>query len=154
MPDLHKDAVHAFWDSYDRKTLYRVICALERVESWVLDSEPDIEPAIMELGRVIDSVTDFNLAGNEDAVIRVLASTCSSRTMRIMQSLDLAKPNTAADLLIYAEDHAAGDTTPANAHIKMFLQRNMVFEKLQLLSRVFSTQRISLVIKALERYNG
>jgi len=154
VPDLHKDAVHAFWDSYDRKTLYRVIASLERVEEWAMDEEPDLEPALLELGHVIDSTYDFNLDGVQDAVIRVLAMTRSARAMRIMQSLDLAKPNTAADLLIYAEDNTKGEVTAANAHVKMFLTRNMVFERLQLLSRIFSAQRVALVIKSLERYNS
>lgn len=154
MPDLHKDAVHAFWDSYDRRTLYRVIVALERVETWMLDEEPEIEPALLELGRVIDFAGDFDVSGNEDSLIRILASTKSSRAMRILQAIDLAKPGTASQLLMYAEDHAKSDTTAANAHVKLFLQRNLVFERLQLLSRVFAPPRISLVLKALENYNA
>lgn len=154
MPDLHKDALHAFWDSYDRRTLYRVIVSLERVEHWAIDEEPELEPAILELGRVIDLATDFDVAGHEDPMIRVLASTRSSRAMRILQSLDLAKPGSASQLLMYAEDHSKGDATTGNAHVKMFLQRNLVFERLQLLSRVFAPQRISLVLKALEHLSS
>ena len=150
MPDLHTDAIHAFWDSYDRRTLYRVIVALERVEHWAMDDELEIEPAMLELGRVIDYAVDFDVAGYEEPLIRVLASTKSSRAMRILQSLDLAKPGSASQLLMYAEDHSKGDVTPANAHIKLFLQRNLVFERLQLLTRVGAPQRVSLVVKALE----
>ncbi len=154
MPDLHTDALHAFWDSYDRRTLYRVIVALERVEHWALDDEPDLEPALLELGRVIDFAGDFDIAGYEDALIRILASTKSSRAMRILQSLDLAKPGSASQLLMYAEDHGKSDDSPNNAHIKLFLQRNLVFERLQLLSRVLAPQRISLVLRALENYGA
>lgn len=153
MPDLHTDAVHAFWDSYDRRTLYRVIVALDRVEKWALDEDPELEPAMLELGRVIDYASDFDVAGYEDALIRILANTKSSRAMRILQSLDLAKPGSASQLLMYAEDHT-NDTNTDNAHIKLFLQRNLVFERMQLLSRVFSAQRISVVLKALEGYNA
>lgn len=150
MPDLHTDALHAFWDSYDRRTLYRVIVALEHVESWVLDGEPEIEPALLELGRVIDFTSDFDIRGHEDAIIRVLASTKSSRAMRILQSLDLARPGVASQLLMYAEEHSQ-ETEQNNAHIRMFLQRNLVFERLQLLSRVFSPHRVSLILNALQR---
>ncbi len=154
MPDLHTDAIHAFWDSYDRRTLYRVIVALERVEHWAMDDEPELEPAMLELGRVIDYASDFDVAGYEEPLIRILASTKSSRAMRILQALDLAKPGSASQLLMYAEDHSKGDITPANAHVKLFLQRNLVFERLQLLSRVFAPPRISLVLKALENFNA
>lgn len=152
MPDLHTDALHAFWDSYDRRTLYRVIVALERVEHWALDDEPELEPALLELGRVIDFASDFDISGYEDALIRILASTKSSRAMRILQSLDLAKPGSASQLLMYAEEHSKNDSSN-NAHVKLFLQRNLVFERLQLLSRVFAPQRISLVLRALENYS-
>ena len=81
MPDLHTDAIHAFWDSYDRRTLYSVIMALERVENWAMDEEPELEPAVLELGRVIDFASDFDVAGYEDPLIRILASTKSSRAM-------------------------------------------------------------------------
>ncbi len=153
MPDLHRDAVHAFWDSYDRKTLYRVICLLEQVETWTLDTEPDIEPAVLELGRVIDRAKEFNFSGNEDAVIMVLASMSTARALRVMQSLDMLIPNTAADLLMYAEEKSKEPTNSSNAHIKLFLSRNMVFEKLQLLSRVFAQQRLALVVRAMENYS-
>ena len=155
MPDLHKDAIHAFWDSYDRRTLYRVIVSLERVEHWVLDEESDIEPALLELGRAIDMAGDFDIAGNEAKLIRILANTHASRAMRILQSLDLAKPGTASQLLMHAEESSEdGDGRSGDRHAKLFLRRNLVFERLQLLSRVFAPQRISLVLKALEQNNG
>ena len=154
MPDLHKDAIHAFWDSYDRRTLYRVIVALERVESWAFDEEQDVEPIILELGRCIDMADDFDISGKEGQLIRILANTHASRAMRILQALDLARPGTASQLLMHAEEQSEGkDNQEADSFSKLFLKRNLVFERLQLLSRVFAAQRISLVLKALEQSN-
>lgn len=148
MPDLSKEAIHAFWDSYDRRTLYRVIMALQNVEHWVLDEDEILEPAVLALGHAIDMASDFEL-DDENLVIRMLSNISSSRAMRILQSLDMVKPGMASQLLMYAEE-AAEDEDGNNKHAKLFIRRNLVFERLQLLSRVFAPQRLSLVLKALE----
>lgn len=151
MPDLHLDAVHAFWDSYDRRTLYRVIVALERVEHWILDDIPEIEAALIRLGEVIDEGHSFELS-NEGKLVRILACTRASRALRLLQALDIAKPGSASQLLMFAEE-ASSDSegkTP-DRYAQLFLRRNLVFERLQLLSRVFAPQRVSLVLKAMEQ---
>ncbi|HXH54212.1 MAG TPA: type IVB secretion system protein IcmW [Gammaproteobacteria bacterium] len=151
MPDLHLDALNAFWDSYDRRTLYRVIVALERVEHWMLDSIPAVEAALIQLGETMDQASDFELTA-EVKVVRVLANTRASRALRILQALDMVKPGSASQLLMYAEEastEAEGKTPDYCA--QLFLRRNLVFERLQLLSRVFAPQRISLILKALEQ---
>lgn len=148
MPDLSKEAIHSFWDSYDRRTLYRVIMALENVEHWVVDEDKAIEPSVLALGQAIDMASDFDL-DDENLVIRMLSNICSSRAMRILQSLDMVKPGVASQLLMYAEE-SAEDTSSSSRHSKLFIRRNLVFERLQLLSRVFAPQRLSLVLKALE----
>jgi intracellular multiplication protein IcmW len=152
MPNLQLEAVHEFWDSYDRKTLYRVIAALERVEHWMLDSDPTIERAIIQLGEALDQAQEININKNEAQIIRVLATLHAGRALRILQSLDQAKPGTASQLLMYAEEASQDtDDKKGDSFSKLFLRRNLVFERLQLLSRVFSPQRIAIVLKALEQ---
>jgi len=150
MPDLHLDAVHAFWDSYDRRTLYRVIVAIEQVEHWVLDNVPEVDAALIYLGEVMDRGARFELA-EEAKMIRVLINTRASRALRLLQSLDVAKPGVASQILMFAEElnNAAEGRIP-DKHAELFLRRNLVFERLQLLSRVFAPQRVSLILKALE----
>jgi intracellular multiplication protein IcmW len=151
MPDLHLDAVNAFWDSYDRRTLYRVIIALERVESWVVDDIPEIEAALIRLGEVMDQSSSFELK-DEAKFVRILANTRASKALRLLQALDIAKPGSASQLLMQAEE-ASQETegkTP-DPYAQLFLRRNLVFERLQLLSRVFAPQRLSVILKALEQ---
>lgn len=152
MPDLHLESVHAFWDSYDRRILYRVIVAIEQVEHWVLDSDPRVEQALIRLGEVMDRTTHFELT-EEAAFIQVLATVRASRALRLLQALDVAKPGSASQLLMYAEgEHAEGtQANPTDPFAKLFLKRNLVFERLQLLARVFAPQRVSLVLKSLEK---
>ena len=148
MPDLYREAVHAFWDSYDRRTLYRIIIALEQVETWALDEQPEVEAALIHLGEVLDLDHPFELA-EEATFIRVLAKTKAGRALRILQTLDIKKPGAASQLLVYAEEAKSGKRE-ADGHAELFLNRNLVFERLQLLSRVFAPYRLSLVLKALE----
>lgn len=151
MPDLSKESIHAFWDSYDRKTLYRIIVALENVEHWVVDEDEKITPKMEELGEAIDNARSFDI-DNEDLFIRMLANIRSSKAMRILQALDAEKPGTASQLLMHAEEQAEdSDDTSGNKYSKLFIRRNLVFERLQLLSRVFAPQRISLILNSLER---
>lgn len=151
MPDLHLDAINAFWDSYDRRTLYRVIVSLERAETWALDREKAAEPAVINLGKSIDSASGFDI-NDEALIIRILANTHSGRAMRILQSLDMARPGTASQLLMYAEDASEGKGGKSlDPYAKLFISRNLVFERLQLLSRVFSPQRVTLLVKSLEK---
>jgi intracellular multiplication protein IcmW len=153
MPDLHTDAIHAFWDSYDRRTLYRVIVSLENMEHWAVDKEPDIDPAVIELGRSIDLASDIEIT-DESKVIRVLANTSASRAMRILQSIDMIRPGVASQILMKAEETSQDKNgNIGDRFAKLFLQRNLVFERLQLLSRVFDPQRIALVLNALEKVN-
>jgi intracellular multiplication protein IcmW len=151
MPDLHLDALNAFWDSYDRRTLYRVIIALEFVEHWVLDSIPEVEAALIQLGEAIDEGSGLEVS-DEEKIIRILANTRASRALRILQALDIAKPGTASQLLMYAEEASGeGEGKTPDRCAQLFLRRNLVFERLQLLSRVFAPQRVSMVLKALEQ---
>lgn len=153
MPDLHVDAVHAFWDSYDRRTLYRVIVAIERVEHWVLDGNPAIDAALIKLGEVMDQASGVEIT-EEAKVIRVLINTRASRALRILQALDIAKSGTASQILMFAEEAGeAKEGKMPDQHAKLFLRRNLVFERLQLLSRVFAPHRISLILKALEKHS-
>jgi len=67
-----------------------------------------------------------------------------------MQFLDGLKPGTASKLLIYAEEQLK-NTTTYTPDAALFLKRNLAFEKLQLLGRIFAPERINLVLKALEK---
>lgn len=148
MPDMSLEAVHAFWHDYDKRTLYRIVTSMEGIESWAGDDDPQVEEALLRLGSCLDEVTDFEL--NDEAVlVKVLANLRSGRALRLMQFLDVLKPGTASKLLIFAEEQTK-DAAHKNRYADLFLKRNLAFERLQLLGRVFAPERINLVLKALE----
>lgn len=153
MPDLSTEAVHQFWYDYDKRILYRIVTSLEGMESWAVDTEEAVDAAFNKLGNSLDGARDIDLQ-NEATIVKILANTHSARAIRLMQYLDAIKPGLASKLLTYAEqqtkDKEGKDKDP---YCDLFLKRNLVFERLQLLSRVFAPERINLVLKALENVN-
>ena len=148
MPDMSLEAVHTFWHDYDKRTLYRIVTSMEGIELWAADTDPKVEESLLKLGNMLDNISDFEIT-DEAVLIKVLANMHSGRALRLMQFLDVLKPGTASKLLIYAEEQTK-DPAHKNKYAELFLKRNLSFERLQLLGRVFAPERINLVLKALE----
>lgn len=152
MPDLRIESVHAFWDNYDRRVLYRVIAALESVETWAADLDPKIDEAIIKLGYAMDAAKEVDFSGYEEKIINVLAYLRASRAIRILQTIDMLNPGSAAKLLSFAEEQVNLKSNKSIMYsAKLFLERNLVFERMQLLARIFSGPRVSLILSALEK---
>src|SRR3990167_9969423 len=148
MPKLDLESSHAFWKNYDDPMIYRVIAFMETVEKFTLDGTPALEQAINRLSEALDALKNFEL-GKEDKFISLCSHIKTSRILRLLQAIDTIDPGSASKLLMYAEEH----NTPANAMAELFLRRNIVFERLRLLARVFSPERFDLVLKILEQHD-
>lgn len=148
MPDFSLSSVHAFWHDYDRRTLYRIVTSLEGIEHWAADTDPQVDALLNQLGQALDNVQDFEIT-DEASIVKVLANVHTSRALRLMQFLDVMKPGSASKLLIHAEEYTK-EGQPKDKYCDLFLKRNLTFERLQLLARVFAPERINLVLKALE----
>ena len=145
MPDLSHAAVHQFWKEYDDPYLYRVIAFMEGVEDWTSDDEPAIEEALKQLGSALDDLGNIELQ-QEDDMIQLVASLKTGRGLRLLMALDMAYPGAAAKVLMHAEKQTKNEKDTAG----VFLKRNVVFERLRLMGRIFSSERIELIQKALE----
>ncbi|MDX2164150.1 MAG: type IVB secretion system protein IcmW [Gammaproteobacteria bacterium] len=148
MPDLSREAVHEFWSRYQDPNVYRVITFMEGVETWALDGNPDVENALQLLGQELDNLSKVDLGqlGQQELFIKTACHVKAARVLRILQAIDTAHPGSASKLLIHAEEISQTPDDPPG----LFLRRNIVFERLRLLSRVFAPQRIALIMKALE----
>ena len=145
MPNLSHEASAQYWFEYIDPMIYRVITFMESVEDWTLDGDLNLEAALKRLGEALDDVGNIDLQ-HEDQFIQVCAFIKAARTLRLMQSMDTAHPGAASKLLMHAEEATtSSDDTPG-----LFLRRNIVFERLRLLGRVFSSERLKLMLKALE----
>ena len=145
MPDLGHKAVHQFWYDYQDPLIYRVISFMEGVEDWTPDDTPELEAAMLRLGETLEGIGNIDLQ-NEDLFIELVGNIKTGRGLRILMCLDMAYPGAAAKILMHAEETTKSDDDTAG----IFLRRNVVFERLRLLGRVFAEDRFQLVIKTLE----
>jgi len=148
MPDLSQKGAHEFWSKYENPQVYRVITFMEGVETWTLDGDSTLEQSMDQLGRELDNLenVDIGQLGRQDLFIKIACYIKASRVLRILQAIDTAQPGSASKLLIHAEETSQSTEDPAG----LFLRRNIVFERLRLLSRVFEPTRVSMIVKALE----
>lgn len=145
MPDLSLEGAHSFWHSYPDPIIYRVVTFMEGVEDWTLDGDPMVEMALSQLGKALDDIGGIDLQ-REDDFIKLAAYIKASRNLFLLQSLDTAHPGAASKLLMHAENTSlSSDDIPG-----LFLRRNIVFERLRLLTRVFGPERFKLILGALE----
>lgn len=145
MPDLSFEAVHQFWRNYQDPTIYRVISFMEGVEDWTQDDNPEFEDALKQLGKVLDNIDNIDIQ-QEAPIVELVTHIKTGRGLRLLMCLDNAHPGAAAKVLMYAEEHTQSDKDNPG----IFLRRNIVFERLRLLGRVFAPDRLKLVLKALE----
>jgi intracellular multiplication protein IcmW len=148
MPDLSHKASHLYWKHYQDPMIYRVLVFMESVEHWIEDNNPALEKALLTLGKELDDINkiDLDKLGEQALFIRLGNHLGMSRTLRLLQALDTTHPGSAAKLLMHAEETSHGHEDEAG----LFLRRNIAFERLRLLARVFSSDRLDLVLKALE----
>jgi len=145
MPKLDLTSSHEFWRNYDDPMIYRVIAFMETVENFTLDGTPALEQAIDKLGEELDKLSKFDL-GNENDFIALCTHLKSSRILRLLQTIDSIDPGSASKLLMFAEEN----NTPDNIMAGLFLRRNIIFERLRLIARVFSPERFKMMLRVLE----
>lgn len=146
MPDLSQEAVAKHWQEKHDYALYRIISTMEAVESWTLDGDSEFEALLTEIASSVDGLTSFTVS-EEESFIKFFNSIKASRALRLLQAIDQLMPGSASKLLVFAEvSSSSKEDTPG-----FFLNRNLVFERLQLLGRIFAPERFRMVMSALEK---
>jgi intracellular multiplication protein IcmW len=148
MSDLTIKGVHHFWNQFDDPMIYRVVSFMDSVEKWTHDENPEFEEAIAALSLEFEdfSKVDMTKLGQQNYFIRIANHLHFSRALRFLHIIDGLHPGSASRLLAHGEETTESPTDEAG----LFLRRNIVFERLRLLGRVFSQERLELVSKALE----
>ncbi|MBN2689739.1 MAG: type IVB secretion system protein IcmW [Gammaproteobacteria bacterium] len=144
MADLSTNGAHQYWRNYSDSSIYKTLVFMESVENFTLDGDPDLEESLQKLGNVLDEVSGIDL-GMQKEFVDICAFIKANRFLLLLQSLDLANPGSASKVIAFAEDNDKGKGSAS-----LFVRRNIVFERLRLLSRVFAKERLELIQKALE----
>ena len=140
----HKE-VHDFWSSYDDPYIYKVIAFMESVEEWTADDHPELEAALAQLSDALSDLGNIELKQEEDFV-KLVGSLRTGRGLRLLMALDMAYPGAASKVIMHAEKTTKSEKDIPGA----FLKRNIIFERLRLLGRIFSPERIELIQNSLE----
>jgi intracellular multiplication protein IcmW len=149
MTKLDLQAAHEYWKNYHDPMIYRVIAFMETVEDWTYDNNAELEQVINQLGDGFGQLSKFELS-KEAQFVNMCAHLKTSRILYLLQTIDTIDPGSASRVLMYAEEN----NTDEQAITRLFLHRNIVFERLRLLARIFSSQRFDFILKALEHEYG
>src|SRR3990167_2290164 len=145
MSILDLAAAHEFWKNYDDPMIYRVIAFMETAEKWTLDGNTGLEQALTKLSQTLEGLSSFELS-KEEAFVTMCAHIRTSRILRLLQAIDTIDPGSASKVLMYAEENNSPEHVMAN----LFLRRNIAFERLRLLARIFSEERLDMALAVLE----
>jgi intracellular multiplication protein IcmW len=148
MPDLSHEAAANYWYQFQDPMIYRVVTFMDAVENWTLDGNESLEEALKELGKQLDDISSIKIedVGHESHFIKIVGNIKTSRGLRLLQAIDEVHPGSASKVLVHAEETASSFGDPSD----IFLKRNIVFERLRLLSRAFSESRLKMIARALE----
>jgi intracellular multiplication protein IcmW len=144
MPDLSSKGVHKFWHEHQDPMIYKVVSFMENIENWTLDGDPELEKAITKLATALDNIGFIDLQ-EEGKLIQIAAYIKTGRMLRLLQCMDMAHPGAASKLLMFAK--TSSESTDGTSEV--FLRRNIVFERLRILGRVFAADRLDAILKAL-----
>lgn len=148
--NLSEDAVNDFWEKYDRKTIYRILLSIEGSETWCLDQDPEVASLLEYLGDCLEKNGIDNIKDNNDLLIKVFSSIKACKAMRLLQFFETKERGSAGRLLKHAESSAERDSPRYNPRSELLLERNYIFERNQLLTRILSPSRINVVRRAVE----
>lgn len=144
MPDLSVKGIEKFWHEHDNSEIYKIISVMESVENWSNTENAELDKALDKLGKVLDNIGYVDLK-EEDKFIQIANNLKIGHMLRIIQALDIAHPGAVAKLFLFAKENSES-SEDANG---LFLRRNIVFERLRALARVFAEDRLNQILQVL-----
>ena len=144
MPDLSVKGVEQFWRERSNSDIYKAIAAMESVENWSDVNNNALDKALGALGSVLDKIGYVDLK-DENQFIQIANNLKLSHMLRLLQALDVAHPGAVAKIFLFAKEHSAA----AEDECGLFLRRNLVFERLRALARVFAADRLSAIVQVI-----
>ncbi len=138
---------HEYWFQYNDPNLYKALVTLESVENWTVENNDSVQQSLTRLSKAIESLSDKKDFNQHELFVGATNPLKSSQIMRILQALNLSHPiqGAATKVIAYAES----DTSISENHT--FVERNIAFERLRLMARIFSQQRMQKVLETIDK---
>lgn len=144
MANLSHEGSLQFWKEFMGGSIYEIVDFIEQTEDWVASDDPKVEEAMKNLSEFFDQATSKNEFSHQD-LIQICAYIYLSQKLSVMQTLDNIQPGLATHLIQTAESAPKDDDASST-----FLKRNVIFERMRILSRVLDPERIQLVQRVYE----
>lgn len=145
--DLSAEGVRRHWDEHGVSSL---IAAMERCEPWAVDVRPEFkakaELVVADMARQLNAATaggiSNSVSADPDVVVDFMGYLRSGRALALFAWLTQVHPS--IPKLLVNEARFGGDDFGS-----ILIERITTLEKQHLLSRVFSPERIALVLELL-----
>lgn len=144
MPDLSVKGIEKFWHEHDNLEIYKIISIMESVENWSNTENAELDEALGVLGQVLDNIGYVDLK-EENIFIQIANNLKIGHMLRVIQTLDIAHPGAVAKLFLFAKENSES----AEDACGLFMRRNIVFERLRALARVFAEDRLNHILQVL-----
>lgn len=136
------DDIIKHWQSFKNPLINDILINLEKLEKELPPLNEDEIKAIEEFMEKLDTIKPENV--DEKDMIYLLNQLPAAYMLYIIHRMQTANSDLVVKLINYTQKFREKDP-----EIEKFFQRNMVFEKSQLLGRIFSEKRMQEVLDAL-----
>ncbi len=141
MSALKKEIIQ-HWKSFKNPLINDILINLEKIEGKI---SPITDDEMYALDKLVKRLKDIKAEDvDEMQFIHLLNEMPAAYMLYIIHKLQTINTDLVMKVIGYAQDHRSN-----NPDVDKFFQRNMVFEKSQLLGRIFSNIRMQNVLDAL-----
>ena len=147
--DLSLEGTQAFFLGRD-PLLGKAIESMETVESWTQDKVAEVQATLQALADRIESIDSDDLKGDlRNKLIVLVGYISAGKAIKLLMWIEQNHPTFVARTLAEAQMLAVLDKVNSGA-AKLFVERFEVLERMHMLSRIFSEQRLLIVQKVLQ----
>lgn len=151
--DVSVAAVHAFFGERD-PALVTAIQGMESVETWTQDRVDQVQATLQQLADKVEEYDLRDIQGPQHSKLIILMGYISSgKALKLLMWIEHHEPNFVAKTLAEAQMLSALDKVNEGA-ARLFVERFETLERMHMLSRVFSEDRLRIVQRVLRILAG
>lgn len=151
--DISTQGSHAFFEERD-PALLQAIKGMESVESWTKDRYENVQAMLQQLADRVEDLDMEELKGAQhNKLIILLGYISSGKAIKLLMWIEHNSPNFVAKTLAEAQMLSALDKINEGS-AKLFVERFEQLERMHMLSRVFSEERLAVVQRVLKILAG